>query len=146
MATFTVNFGNTTSPKHKVNKDFTNVKTVTGSIVYPSSVDNPRIKVKGGYINCNYATGLYGRSYWVVNQVLNEGFNYVELISDAISSFPNSIIGTAQHVVRGATDYNKMIPDNYAVESKPQIKLLSSWSNSIGNTTEGSDVYLVGII
>ncbi len=146
MATFTVNFGNTTSPKHKVNKDFTNVKTVTGSVVYPSSVDNPRIKVKGGYINCNYATGLYGRKYWVVNQVLNEGFNYVELVSDAISSFPDSIIGTAQHVVRGATDFNKMIPDNYAVESKPQIKLLSSWSNAIGNTTEGSDVYLVGII
>lgn len=142
MSTFTVNFGNTTSPKHKVNKDFTTVKTVTGSVVYPSSVDNPRIKVRGGYINCNYAKGLYDRSYWVVNQVLNEGFNYVELVSDAISSFSGNIYGSNQYVCRSATDFNLAIPDNLLpieVGERPQVR---KFGTSGLKTTES---YIIGL-
>lgn len=130
----TITFANTSNEYFDVNKTYTTVSTKTGaSVVYPCDVLNPTFKIKGGYINANCVTGVFDRNYWITNQTLNDGINYVTCTVDAFSSWKNSIYGTTQNVNRSETKYNPYLTDDiYPIPNKVETKMLKSSTELIG--------------
>lgn len=118
-----IEIGVTTSPINAIDKNFTNVRSVTGTLIHPCTIDAPVIKISGGYISANYIKGLFNRNYYIESQTLEKGFNYLHCISDPVSSFPQ--YGTSQYVSRCETEYNLSIPDNLlplAIENLPHTE------------------------
>lgn len=122
----TVTFANTSNEYYDVNKTYTTVKTCTNaSIVYPCDILNPTFKIKGGKIDANAVTNVFGRNYWIVSQTLNEGINYVTCTVDAFSSFKNDLNGSTQFVARSEKHGNSMLNDaNYPNTSDSVVEVI----------------------
>lgn len=122
----TITFSNTSDEYYKVKKKYTTVSTVSNaSIVYPCDILNPTFKIKGGKIDANSITGVFGRNYWIIGQTLNEGINYITCTVDPFSSFKTDIIGSTQFVNRSEKYGEKYLPDTlYPVSSKTEITML----------------------
>lgn len=122
----TITFANTSDEYYKVKKTYTTVSTVSNaSIVYPCDILNPTFKIKGGKIDANSITGVFGRNYWITGQTLNEGINYITCTVDPFSSFKADIIGSTQFVNRSEKYGEKYLPDTlYPVSSKTEITML----------------------
>lgn len=135
-----IEVGVTTSPNNKVDKDFTNVKSVSGVLIHPCTIDAPVIKIAGGYINANFLKGLFNRNYYIESQTLDKGFNYLHCISDPVSSFPQ--YGTTQYVARSETDYNLMIPDSLLPIETNEIPAIEGFGRSDIKSTES---YVIGL-
>lgn len=138
----TITFANTSDEYYKVKKTYTTVSTVSNaSIVYPCEILNPTFKIKGGKIDANSITGVFGRNYWITGQTLNEGINYISCTVDPFSSFQNNIIGSKQFVNRSEKYGEKYLPDTlYPVSSKTEIDLYK------GRLITGSFSYVLGVI
>lgn len=109
----TVTFANTSNEYYDVNKTYTTVKTCARvSIVYPCDILNPTFKIKGGKIDANAVTNVFGRNYWIVSQTLNEGINYVSCTVDPFSSFKGDLNGSTQFVTRSEKHGNAMLNDS----------------------------------
>lgn len=141
----TVTLANTSNEYYEVNKSYTTVATKADcSVVYPCDVIHPTFKIKGGYIAANSITGVFDRNYWITNQVLKDGINYISCTVDAFSSWKNSIIGSTQYVTRSETHGNPYLPDNeYPIPSKQEIDMYPSNPQSI---IYQSDVHIIGVI
>lgn len=139
----TITFANTSNEFYDVNKTYTTVLTVNNaSIVYPCNIANPTFKIKGGKIDANAITNVFGRNYWIIDQTLNEGINYITCSVDAFSSFANNIYGSTQFVSRSEKYGNPYIPDNQLpIPSNQEIKMLKG-NEIISNT----DVHIIGVI
>lgn len=122
----TIKFANTSDEYYKVKKTYTTVSTVSNAtIVYPCDILNPTFKIKGGKIDANSITGVFGRNYWITGQTLNEGINYITCTVDPFSSFKTDIIGSTQFVNRSEKYGEKYLPDTlYPVSSKTEITML----------------------
>lgn len=122
----TITFANTSDEYYKVKKTYTTVSTFSNaSIVYPCDIHNPTFKIKGGKIDANSITGVFGRNYWITGQTLCEGINYITCTVDPFSSFQNDIIGSTQFVNRSEKYGEKYLPDTlYPVSSKTEITML----------------------
>lgn len=138
----TIKFANTSDEYYKVKKTYTTVSTVSNaSIVYPCDILNPTFKIKGGKIDANAVTGVFGRNYWITGQTLNEGINYISCTVDPFSSFQNKIIGSKQFVNRSEKYGEKYLPDTlYPVSSKTEIDVYK------GQLITGSFSYVLGVI
>ena len=138
----TITFANTSDEYYKVKKTYITVSTISNaSIVYPCDVLNPTFKIKGGKIDANAITGVFGRNYWIVGQTLNEGINYISCTVDPFSSFQNNIIGSKQFVNRSEKYGEKYLPDTlYPVSSKTEIDVYK------GQLITGSFSYVLGVI
>lgn len=138
----TITFANTSDEYYKVKKTYTTVSTLSNaSIVYPCDVLNPTFKIKGGKIDANAVTGVFGRNYWILGQTLNEGINYISCTVDPFSSFQNNIIGSKQFVNRSEKYGEKYLPDTlYPVSSKTEIDVYK------GQLIIGSFSYVLGVI
>jgi len=139
-----IEVGVTTSPNHKVDKDFTSVMSVSGVLIHPCTIDAPIIKIAGGYINANFIKGLFNRNYYIESQTLDKGFNYLHCISDPVSSFPQ--YGSTQYVKRSETHGNTMLNDIIATEVKPQCSILTASDPVFGNSLGTDACYLIGIM
>ena len=124
----TVTLANTSNEYYEVNKTYSTVSTLSNcSVVYPCDVLHPTFKIKGGYVSANSIVNVFGRNYWITNQVLNDGINYISCVVDAFSSWKSSIIGSSQFVNRSETHYNPLIPDDkYPLQNKTETKMLPS--------------------
>lgn len=139
----TVKTGKTTAEYYDVNKTVTDETEHTVSIVYPCDILNPTFSMKGGYIDANYLTGAFGRKYWITNQTIDKGINYLHCTVDPWASWASSIYGTTQFVDRSETKGNEDINDGvFPLPNSNKIEILDS------NTTiiTGDFTYLLGVI
>lgn len=139
----TVKTGKTTAEYFAVTKTVTNETEHTVSIVYPCDILNPTFSLKGGYIDANYLTGAFGRKYWITNQTVDKGINYLHCTVDAWASWSGNIYGSNQFVDRSETKGNADINDGiFPLPNSNKIEILDS------NTTviTGDFTYLLGVI
>lgn len=110
----TVKTGKTNSDYFAVTKTVTNETERSISLVYPCDMLAPTVSIKGGKIDANYLTGLFGRKYWISNQTVDKGITYLHCSVDAWASWSSDIYGTDQFVTRSETHGNPNINDtNY---------------------------------
>lgn len=138
----TVKTGKTTSDYFAVTKTITNETQRTISLVYPCDMLAPTVSIKGGRIDANYLTGLFGRKYWITNQTIDKGITYLHCTVDAWSSWSGNIYGSEQFVERSETDYNVFLPDGqFPLSNKNEIDMYK------GNTiVTGTYKHVLGVI
>lgn len=139
----TITFANTSNEYWDVDKSYTVVSTKQGaSVVYPCDILQPTFKIKGGKIDANAITGVFGRNYWIVGQTINEGINYVSCVVDAFSSFSSDIYGSHQFVNRSEKHYNIELPDNqYPIPARYEIDMYKG-----SKTFTASFSHVIGVI
>lgn len=136
-----VKTGKTTAEYFAVTKTVTNEVEHTVSIVYPCDILNPTFSLKGGYIDANYLTGAFGRKYWITDQTIDKGINYLHCTVDAWASWPDEIYGSSQFVTRSEKYGNPDINDaSFPCTSEPisQIKK--------GTLLTKNVTYVIGVI
>jgi hypothetical protein len=131
----------TTAEYFAVTKTLTNEVEHTVSIVYPCDILNPTFSLKGGYIDANYLTGPFGRKYWITNQTIDKGINYLHCTVDAWSSWSGDIYGTEQFVTRSEKHGNPNLNDI----SYPSTSDVSSQVQR-GTLLTHRAVYVIGVI
>lgn len=138
----TVKTGKTTSDYFAVTKTITNEIERAISIVYPCDMLSPTVSIKGGRIDANYLTGLFGRKYWISNQTVDKGITYLHCSVDAWASWSSDIYGSEQFVDRSETDYNIYLPDGqFPLSNKNEIDMYK------GNAVlKNNYVYVLGVI
>ena len=137
----TVKTGKTTAEYFDVTKTVTNEVSHTVSIVYPCDILNPTFSLKGGYIDANYLTGAFGRKYWITNQTIDKGINYLHCTVDPWSSWSDNIYGSEQFVTRSEKYGNSDINDtSFPCTSEP-ISQMKQGTLLTKNVT-----YVIGVI
>lgn len=137
----TVRTGKTTAEYFAVTKTVTKEVSHTVSIVYPCDILNPTFSLKGGYIDANYLTGAFGRKYWITNQTIDKGINYLHCTVDPWSSWSDNIYGSEQFVTRSEKHGNSDINDtSFPCTSEP-ISQMSKGTLLTQNVT-----YVIGVI
>lgn len=137
----TVKTGKTSSDYFAVTKTVTNETARTISIVYPCDMLSPTVSIKGGKIDANYLTGLFGRKYWISNQTVDKGITYLHCSVDAWASWSGDIYGKNQFVTRSEKYGNPYINDtNY-----PSTANTSSQMKQ-GTLLTQSATYVLGVI
>lgn len=137
----TVKTGKTSSEYFAVNKTVTNETTRTISIVYPCDMLSPTVSIKGGRIDANYLTGLFGRKYWITNQTVDKGITYLHCNVDAWASWSDNIYGSSQFVTRSEKYGNSDINDtSFPCTSEP-ISQMAKGTLLTQNVT-----YVIGVI
>ena len=137
----TVTFCNTSDEFYKVTKTYANNEQKSVEIVYPCSLTRPVLKIKGGKIDKNYIRGLFSRNYWIVNQTLDNGINYITCAVDAFTSFSGNIYGSTQFVIRSETQGNVNINDPLFPCTSEPISQVKKGSLLTQNVT-----YVIGVI
>lgn len=138
----TVKTGKTTSDYFAVTKSITDETQRTISIVYPCDMLNPTVSIKGGRIDANYLTGLFGRKYWITNQTVDKGITYLHCTVDAWASWSGDIYGTNQFVNRSETNYNPDINDSlFPSSANTSIDMYDGETVNTGNLK-----YVIGVI
>ena len=136
-----VKTGKTTADYFAVTKTVTDETAHTVSIVYPCDILNPTFSLKGGYIDANYLTGAFGRKYWITNQTIDKGINYLHCTVDAWSSWSSDIYGSEQFVTRSETHGNPYINDtNFPSAANPASQVQR------GTLLTQSATYVIGVI
>ena len=138
----TVKTGKTTSDYFAVTKTVTDETSHTVSIVYPCDILNPTFSLKGGYIDANYLTGVFGRKYWITNQTIDKGINYLHCAVDPWASWSGNIYGSEQFVERSETGYNVYLPDGqFPLSNKNEIDMYRG-----SKIVKNDYVYVLGVI
>ena len=139
---FKVKTGKTTAEYHAVTKTVTNETEHTVSIVYPCDILNPTFSFKGGYIDANYLTGAFGRKYWITNQTIDKGINYLHCTVDAFASWSANIYGSTQFVNRSeTTGYSDLNDSLYPATSETVPDMYDG-----AVIYDGSLKYVIGVI
>lgn len=137
----TVKTGKTTADYFAVTKTVTDETSHTVSIVYPCDILNPTFSMKGGYIDANYLTGAFGRKYWITNQTIDKGINYLHCTVDAWSSWSSDIYGKNQFVTRSEKHGNPYINDtNFPSAANTSIQMKQ------GTLLTQHATYVIGVI
>lgn len=139
----TVKTGKTTSDYFAVTKEVTDETERTISLVYPCDMLSPTISIKGGQIDANYLTGLFGRKYWITNQTVDKGITYLHCSVDAWASWSNDIYGKTQFVERSEKNGNLKINDGlFPLPNTQQTYLYPSDVELV----TGDLTYVIGVI
>lgn len=137
----TVKTGKTTSDYFAVTKTITNETERTISLVYPCDMLAPTVSIKGGRIDANYLTGLFGRKYWISNQTIDKGITYLHCNVDAWASWSDDIYGTDQFVTRSEKYGNPDINDTSFPNTSEPISQMSQGTLLTQNVS-----YIIGVI
>lgn len=137
----TVKTCKTTADYFAVTKTVTDETEHVVSIVYPCDILNPTFSLKGGYIDANYLTGAFGRKYWITNQTIDKGINYLHCTVDAWTSWTSNIYGTDQFVNRSEKHGNKYINDTQYPCTSDTVTTMQQ-----GTLLTLSTTYIVGVI
>ena len=139
----TVKTGKTTAEYYAVTKTVTDETEHTVSIVYPCDILNPTFSFKGGYINANYLTGAFNRKYWITNQTIDKGINYLHCTVDPFASWSSDIYGSTQFVNRSEKYGNSDITDGLFPSPSNPV-LLAMYKGARVNS--GKLRYILGVI
>jgi hypothetical protein len=137
----TVKTGKTTSDYFAVTKTITNETQRTISLVYPCDMLAPTVSIKGGRIDANYLTGLFGRKYWITNQTVDKGITYLHCSVDAWASWASDIYGKSQFVARSEKHGNSYINDT----SFPNTANIATQMQQ-GTLLTQKATYVIGVI
>ena len=137
----TIKIGKTENEFFDVTKTVTDETEINVSIVYPCDILNPVFSFKGGYIDANYLTGAFGRKYWITNQTIDKGINYLHCTVDAWASWSGDIYGTEQFVTRSEKHGNPNLNDT----SYPSTSDVSSQMQR-GTLLTQNATYVIGVI
>lgn len=138
----TVKTCKTSSDYFAVTKTVTDETKRTISLVYPCDMLAPTVSIKGGRIDANYLTGLFGRKYWITNQTVDNGITYLHCSVDAWASWSGDIYGKEQFVNRSETHGNNMINDNsFPTQSNVSIEMIDG-----KEIYDGSLKYVIGVM
>lgn len=138
----TVKTGKTTSDYFAVTKTVTDETARAITIVYPCDILAPTVTIKGGQIDANYLTGLFGRKYWITNQTVDKGITYLHCNVDAWASWSGSIYSSSQFVTRSEKRGNPYIPDSMLpLPSKQEIDIYDG-----KQIISGTEVHIIGVI
>ncbi len=139
----TVKTGKTTADYFAVTKTMTDETEHTVSIVYPCDMLAPTVSIKGGQIDANYLTGLFGRKYWITNQTVDKGITYLHCTVDAWTSWSNVIYGSTQFVERSETRGNPDINDGkFPIPNSSKTDMIASNTQII----TGAFTHIIGVI
>ena len=137
----TVKTGKTSSEYFAVTKTVTDETARTITLVYPCDMLAPTVSIKGGRIDANYLTGLFGRKYWITNQTVDKGITYLHCNVDAWASWSDSIYGSKQYVSRSEKHGNDYLPDNsYPIPANQETDIQT------GVALPASDTHIIGVI
>lgn len=137
----TVKTGKTSSEYFAVTKEITDETEHIISIVYPCDMLSPTVSIKGGRIDANYLTGLFGRKYWISNQTVDKGITYLHCNVDVWASWSDNIYGTSQFVLRSEKQGNQFINDtSFPSTSKPVSQTFQ------GDLLTENVTYVIGVI
>lgn len=137
----TVKTGKTTSDYFAVTKTVTDETKRSISLVYPCDMLSPTVSIKGGKIDANYLTGLFGRKYWISNQTVDKGITYLHCNVDAWASWSGDIYGKSQFVTRSEKYGNPDINDtNFPCTSEPITQMQQ------GSLLTQNVSYILGVI
>ena len=137
----TVKTGKTASDYFAVTKTVTDETERTISLVYPCDMLAPTVSIKGGKIDANYLTGLFGRKYWISNQTIDKGITYLHCNVDAWTSWSADIYGKKQFVVRSEKHGNVFINDtSFPCTSQPISQTFK------GDLITDKATYVIGVI
>lgn len=137
----TVKTGKTNSDYFAVTKTITNETERSISLVYPCDMLAPTVSIKGGRIDANYLTGLFGRKYWISNQTIDKGITYLHCNVDAWASWSSNIYGTEQFVNRSETQGNPYINDvQFPAASNSVTQMIK------GDLLTQNATYIIGVI
>lgn len=116
-----------TSDKTKLDKDVTDIATLTGTLKSGTSIINPTILFDGdlsGYVACNYMTiSSFGRSYFVTN-IRSVRANLFEITAhvDVLSSFKTQIRQNDAIIKRQENLWNLYLNDgSFRVYQNPNV-------------------------
>lgn len=116
-----------TSPKNKLDKDVTDVASLSGTLKTSTSIINPTIIIEGDlsqYTNVNYMTiAEFGRSYFITNitSVTSKLFEIAAHV-DVLSSFAGEIRANKAIVHRQETKWNLYLDDgSFKVYQNPMV-------------------------
>lgn len=138
----TVKTGKTSSEYYAVTKTVTDETERTISLVYPCDMLSPTVSIKGGRIDANYLTGLFGRKYWITNQTVDKGITYLHCNVDAWASWHENIYGSTQFVTRSEKHGNPYIPDTLMpIPSKQEIDIYDGKQIIVG-----TGAHIIGVI
>lgn len=139
----TVKTGKTTSDYFAVTKTVTNETERAISLVYPCDMLAPTVSIKGGHIDANYLTGLFGRKYWITNQTVDKGITYLHCSVDAWASWSSNIYGSEQFVDRSETKGNPDINDGkFPIPNSSKTDMIASNTQII----TGDFTHVIGVI
>lgn len=137
----TVKTGKTTSDYFAVTKTITDETERSISLVYPCDMLSPTVSIKGGKIDANYLTGLFGRKYWISNQTVDKGITYLHCNVDAWASWSGDIYGKSQFVTRSEKHGNPDINDtSFPCTSEPISQMHK------GDLITQNVTYVIGVI
>lgn len=104
------------SESNKVDKDLTDIQTVTGSLKSECSIIDPVIMIAGdlaSFVGCNYVTiPTFGRSYFIKNiESVRVGLVSISCHVDVLSSFKAGIRANKAIIQKQELDNNLYIND-----------------------------------
>lgn len=115
------------SEKNRVDKDITNVVTLTGTLKEQSSIIDPVILITADLSvvkNVNYMTiETFGRSYFV-NEIVSVTNDLIKISGhvDVLSSFKAGIRANTAIISRQKTEYNLYLNDgSFKVYQNPMV-------------------------
>lgn len=99
-----------------INKDISNILTLSGTLKNQTSIINPSIIIEADLTNiasCNYLTiPSFNRSYFITNiESLRNNLVEISAHVDVISSFKNEILANTAIVKRQENNWNLYIDD-----------------------------------
>lgn len=114
-----VNIGTCSSEKRALDKSFSAVKSLSGTLRNQSNVVNPSIEVEcpvGDIATCNYMTiPQFGRKYYITDMTaLGENLTLVSGHCDVLATYATGIRSNTAVVARSATEgnWNLYLNDN----------------------------------
>ena len=115
------------SEKNKLDKEITDIATVSGVLKEDTSIIDPVIKIErnlSDYVNCNYITiPEFGRKYFV-NNIRSVRYGLVEFSChvDVLSSFADSIRTNKAIIKRQENNWNLYLNDgSFKVYQNPNV-------------------------
>ena len=116
-----------TSEKNKLDKEITDIATVSGVLKEDTSIIDPVIKIEcalSDYVNCNYITiPEFGRKYFVNNiRSVRNGLVEFSCHVDVLSSFADSIRTNKAIIKRQENNWNLYLNDGtFKVYQNPMV-------------------------
>lgn len=115
------------SEKNKLDKEITDIATVSGVLKEDTSIIDPVIKIEcdlSNYVNCNYITiPQFGRKYFVNNiRSVRNGLVEFSCHVDVLSSFADSIRTNKAIIKRQENKWNLYLNDGtFKVYQNPMV-------------------------
>lgn len=115
------------SEKNKLDKEITDIATVSGVLKEDTSIIDPVIKIEcnlSDYVNCNYITvPKFGRKYFVNNiRSVRNGLVEFSCHVDVLSSFADSIRSNTAIIKRQENNWNLYLNDGtFKVYQNPNV-------------------------